>query len=224
MLKMVIPAAKSPSWVLKKFAMGRANYWIAFFVDGFTAAFFLTWDLWQANFAWDKAVLALCAGYALWTLTEYIFHRWVYHHATGIFGEGHQIHHDKDKSLIAMPWVITPIVMVGLWYFSAIVAQLPFFASLQAGWLIGFVFYSLVHHSHHHWNIQYGWFRRLKAYHRIHHHFPEYNYGVTLRFWDIVFHTRFKKRVVDENVNGIQGLDAESKRQYQEHHELVESP
>ncbi len=232
MLKMVIPAAKSPSWVLKKFAMGRANYWISFVVDALTAMFFLTWDISQINFAWGTVVIALCSGYVLWSFTEYIFHSWIYHHATGIFGEGHQIHHDEAKSLIAMPWVVTTVTMFGLWHYCASVAKLPFFSSLQAGWLLGFVFYSLVHHSHHHWNIKLGWFRRLKAYHRIHHHFPEYNYGVTMRFWDIVFNTRFKKRMPYENENVYQELDAihkmqthgQAQAQAQVQRELVESP
>jgi sterol desaturase/sphingolipid hydroxylase (fatty acid hydroxylase superfamily) len=27
----------------------------------------------------------------------------------------------------------------------------------------------------------------------VHHHFPDHNYGVTMRFWDIVFGTVYRK-------------------------------
>jgi sterol desaturase/sphingolipid hydroxylase (fatty acid hydroxylase superfamily) len=181
------------SWLINKFALGNLNYWMAFIADSLSALFFSLWLIQRKPQYLGWVFLSLVGGYFLWTLTEYVFHRWVYHQNTGVFGEGHRIHHIEDKTLIAMPWAITTLTVFSLWYYFATVLQWPYFSGALAGWLAGFVFYSLVHHSHHHWVIKLPWFRKLKAYHRIHHHFPEYNYGVTLRFWDIVFGTRYKK-------------------------------
>jgi sterol desaturase/sphingolipid hydroxylase (fatty acid hydroxylase superfamily) len=182
-------------WLLDKFAMGTANYWFAFIADFATAMFFLTWEIgFQGRHA-GSACMAFLAGYLAWTLTEYVFHRWVYHQANGIFGAGHNIHHTEAQVLIAMPWFMTTLTMFGLWQIFSRYLSVPYFSSILAGWLVGFVWYSLVHHSHHHWKIQNGWLRRLKAYHRVHHNFPESNFGVTLRFWDVVFNTTYRKPV-----------------------------
>ena len=178
--------------LLKFFAMGTINYWFAFFADFSTAVFFLGWELTHGVSLW-QAVAAFTLGFLLWGLTEYAFHRWIYHQPQGIFGEGHRIHHVKAQTLIAMPWFITTGTMLFLWYCVTLRGGVPGFASVVAGWLVGFVWYSLVHHSHHHWIIRLGWARRLKAYHRVHHQLPDLNYGVTMRFWDTVFGTRFRK-------------------------------
>jgi len=178
--------------LLKFFAMGTINYWFAFFADFSTAAFFLGWELTHGVSLW-LASAAFTAGFLLWGLTEYAFHRWIYHQPQGIFGEGHRIHHVKAETLIAMPWFITTGTMLSLWYFVTLRGGVPGIASVVAGWLVGFVWYSLVHHSHHHWIIRLGWARRLKAYHRVHHQLPDLNYGVTMRFWDVVFGTQFRK-------------------------------
>lgn len=156
--------------------------------------FFLYWEIMVkgGNSAF-AALVAFPIGFMLWGLTEYIFHRWVYHQAEGIFGDGHRIHHTEAWVLIAMPWFMTTLTMFGLWHLSGRVLQIPYFSSILAGWLIGFVWYSVVHHSHHHWNIRSSWIRKLKAYHRIHHHFPEQNYGVTIKFWDLAFGTQYRK-------------------------------
>ncbi|HKP95425.1 MAG TPA: sterol desaturase family protein [Fibrobacteria bacterium] len=173
--------------------MGTANYWFAFIADFATALFFLAWDVTVKGYHPFWAATAFAAGFVIWGLTEYVFHRWVYHQAEGIFGAGHNIHHAEAQVLIAMPWFMTTLTMFGLWHFCSRVLGIPCFSSVLAGWLVGFVWYSLVHHSHHHWNLKVLWLRKLKAYHRVHHQFPGYNYGVTMRFWDVVFGTLYRK-------------------------------
>jgi sterol desaturase/sphingolipid hydroxylase (fatty acid hydroxylase superfamily) len=173
--------------------MGSGNYWLTFVADSSTAAFFFVWDLTHGIHPAAAAILAV-GGFLLWGFTEYAFHRWVYHQPDGIFGDGHRIHHVDAEALIAMPWFITTATMFTLWYVAGRFGELHGFGSLAAGWLAGFVWYSLVHHSHHHWDIRFGWARRLKAYHRVHHQFPDRNYGVTLRIWDAVFGTRYRRQ------------------------------
>jgi sterol desaturase/sphingolipid hydroxylase (fatty acid hydroxylase superfamily) len=192
MRKRFATATETRDWLLDTFAMGTANYWIAFLADFTTGLFFIGWEL--AHGASPFLVgMAFLAGFMLWGITEYAFHRWIYHQPEGIFGEGHRIHHTEAQTLIAMPWFITTATMFSIWYLVTVRMGVAGLASVVAGWLVGFVWYSLVHHSHHHWNISNGWVRRLKAYHRVHHHFPETNYGVTMRFWDVVFRTQFRK-------------------------------
>ncbi|HAO99887.1 MAG TPA: hypothetical protein DCQ83_07565 [Fibrobacteres bacterium] len=180
-------------WILNKFALSRVNYWSTFVIDFSTAVFFVIWGIhYSPNHLWS-VVTAFIAGIGSWTLTEYVFHRWIYHQPQLIFGEGHALHHEEDEMLIAMPWFISTLLMFALWTPITYVFGFSLFSPVLGGWLVGFVYYSLVHHSHHHWNLEIGWMRKLKAYHRVHHQFPNCNFGVTMRFWDIVFGTRYRR-------------------------------
>ena len=184
---------KAKNWGLETFALGAKNYWFTFIADTSSAIFFLIWQIQHERDRLLFAASAFVVGYVLWGLSEYIFHRWIYHQPEGVFGDGHRIHHEQDLVLIAMPWFMTTLSVFGLWYLIAVKLHFPFFSGCLAGWLAGFIWYSLVHHSHHHWNIENFWMRKLKAYHRVHHQFPDCNDGVTMRFWDVLFGTRHRR-------------------------------
>jgi len=187
------PAHIQRHWLLERFALGPWNYRFTFIADVASALFFLAWETQARQARPAFAALGALFGYLLWTLTEYVFHRWVYHREQSLFGKGHRIHHDEPLLPVAMPWFMTTFTVFGLWYACDSLLGIPLFSSLLAGWLIGFVWYSLVHHGHHHWDVPGAWMRKLKAYHRVHHQVPGCNYGVTMRFWDDVFGTRLRK-------------------------------
>lgn len=170
------------------------NYWASFASDSATALFFLFWSFYARTVSWPVIALLFVAGLAVWTLSEYVFHRWVYHQERGIFGSGHRMHHDAEKAYIAMPWFISAVTIFAVWYGVTIAAGVHAFSGLAAGWMTGFVLYSWVHHVHHHAALGNLRMRKLRAYHRVHHRFPETNFGVTTRFWDRVFKTEFKGR------------------------------
>jgi hypothetical protein len=214
MAKWLNTTSETRGRLLERFAKGTANYWFAFFADFATAMFFLYWELAVNRGGVLTTVAMFGLGFVLWGLTEYVFHRWVYHQDEGIFGDGHRIHHTQADTLIAMPWFMTTMTMFILWYLAGQTLGIPYFSSILAGWLVGFVWYSLVHHSHHHWAIRGSWIRRLKAYHRVHHQFPDHNYGVTMRMWDIVFRTQYRKPVSGQNRDALPGEGyAENRRE-----------
>ena len=192
MRKLVLSATRR-KWLLTTFAVGRTKYWVSV-ADASSAPFFLAWEVWVRHSPLGDVALAGASGYMLWGLSEYAFHRWLYHQRQGILGEGHRLHHEDPRMLIAMPWLMTAPTMFGVWYLCAVVLRLPLASACLAGWLAGSVWYSLVHHSHHHWDIRQSWLRTLRAHHRIHHQFPEFNFGVTTRLWDNVFGTRYRKQ------------------------------
>lgn len=193
--------------IIDTLAMNQGNYWFTFVSDSSTVLFFLFWELKVRHAALASVVTAWFAGYLAWTLTEYCFHRWVYHRLPSIFRAGHEVHHEKPLQLIAMPWIVTTGTMAAVWYFCAITHDIPLILAVLAGWLVGFVSYSLVHHGLHHWNVKSRFTRRLKAYHRIHHHFPDYNYGVTMGFWDRVFGTTYRKPQLRVNLETGEDLE-----------------
>lgn len=140
----------------------------------------------------------------LWTFTEYIVHRFIFHAEVKggrainqIVFLFHGIHHYQphEKTRLVMPPLVS--IPMGLLFYGLFVlignllnAQymvLPLFA----GTLLGYVLYDLIHYATHHWPmLQIGPMKFLKRHHMEHHYkYPNAKYGVTNAFWDQVFHT-----------------------------------
>jgi 4-hydroxysphinganine ceramide fatty acyl 2-hydroxylase len=181
------------TWILR-ISESKVNYWATYAVDLGLMTFFLAWDVVSLH----EGVASVAAFYALglfaWSLTEYVFHRWVYHLEFGwLFSHGHDRHHEDPTSYTAMPWFVTPVLFLPLQLTVAGWLGVHGFSSFVAGWFGGFVAYSFMHHSLHHYKLPFAWYRHLQSQHRIHHALPETNFGVTMRFWDRVFGTEFIK-------------------------------
>jgi sterol desaturase/sphingolipid hydroxylase (fatty acid hydroxylase superfamily) len=129
-------------------------------------------------------------GFFVWSISEYIFHRWAYHKNESFFAVGHLMHHDAPLALIGMPWLVNMVflsVLVAL--FSLFMGLAPA-AFLLSGFWFGHIWYTLVHHGVHHWNFSAKWFKTLRNHHKIHHKMPDKNLGVTTIIWDRIFRTR----------------------------------
>ena len=200
-VRTLLLSVTSRKWLVTKFALGRKNYRLSV-ADASSAPFFLAWEIWVRHSPLGDVALAGASGYMVWGLAEYAFHRWLYHQRHGILGYGHRIHHEDPGMWIAMPWFMTAPTIFGLWYLCAVVLRLPLSSAGLAGWLAGSTWYSLVHHSHHHWDTRPWWLRKLRAHHQIHHEFPEFNFGVTMRLWDNAFGTRYRGRAYLPRVEG----------------------
>ncbi len=180
------------AWILSV-SESKYNYWATYVVDLALMSYFLAWDIWHHSVRGSFILPLFIAGALIWTLTEYAFHRWVYHLGFELTRSGHDKHHEDPKATIAMPWFVTPILFVPpqlliVWYFGV-----SGFSTVLSGWFAGFIAYSFMHHSLHHYKLPFAWYRHLQSQHRIHHAFPETNYGVTMRYWDRVFGTEFTK-------------------------------
>jgi sterol desaturase/sphingolipid hydroxylase (fatty acid hydroxylase superfamily) len=132
------------------------------------------------------------AGIVLWTLLEYLLHRFVLHGDTRIGGL-HDQHHARPRAWIGTPtWLsITAIACFAL---MPILLGAPAIVglSLAAGLMAGFLWYALTHHVIHHGNPQF--LARVLA-GATRHHFEHHrqqgigNFGVTTRLWDRLFRT-----------------------------------
>ncbi len=194
-------SATSRKSLVTKFALGRTNYWLSV-ADALGAPFFVAWEIGVRHAPLVEVALAGGSGYLVWGLAEYAFHRWLYHQRHGILADGHRIHHADPEMWIAMPWFMTAPTIFGLWYLGAVVLRFPLSSAGLAGWLAGSVWYSVVHHSHHHWDPRQWWLRKLRAHHQIHHECPEFNFGVTMRLWDNALGTRYRGRAYVPRVEG----------------------
>ena len=118
----------------------------------------------------------LVAGAILWTLAEYVVHRFVLHHYAPT---AHGLHHaNPDQPVQAIFWQIWLCFGLVYWFGGG---------ALLAGALIAYAWYLLVHHRAH----QGAGNRRfaLLRHDQTHHRFANRNFGVSTRFWDHVFGT-----------------------------------
>ena len=185
-------ASQKYPWIVR-LSESKLNYWATYVVDLAMMTFFLAYDGTRLGVSGPSMLGLYAAGVFAWTFTEYVFHRWMYHMGLPLTVEGHQKHHDDPTAYIAMPCVVTPILFLPIWWGFSVWLHIAGFASVLGGFFGGYLAYSFMHHSLHHYKMPIAWLRHLQSQHRIHHALPDSNYGVTTRFWDRVFGTEFVK-------------------------------
>jgi sterol desaturase/sphingolipid hydroxylase (fatty acid hydroxylase superfamily) len=142
-------------------------------------------------------VVAFLAGFALWSLGEYVLHRFAMHHlhGKGIMSREHLEHHVHSTWSFSythlLSWAGMLLVGYGAW--MPLVWWLVGPAAgvaVATGWAAGYFFYEY-QHAVAHLRAPSGrystWLRR----HHFHHHFghPMANHGVSTLVWDKAFGT-----------------------------------
>jgi sterol desaturase/sphingolipid hydroxylase (fatty acid hydroxylase superfamily) len=134
-------------------------------------------------------IAAALFGVALWTLVEYLIHRFVYHHAP-ILSPLHDKHHKKPNDLIGVPSFISSGFIIVVCYLPLSLFYPVVAAGFVTGMLIGYAAYMFVHHATHHMKIEPGhWLYPSRVRHMAHHYRDTTNFGVSTGFWDWVFRT-----------------------------------
>lgn len=135
-------------------------------------------------------------GIALWTLIEYILHRYIFqlHHNFPSLGKilkvFHGLHQENPRAhehLFVQPFPGTLIIAVacGLLYISVGSLALPLMSGVTGGYLA----YCYIHYTVHTRPSKLP-FHKLWIHHLKHHHkYPDKAYGVTSPIWDMVFGT-----------------------------------
>ena len=156
-------------------------------------------------------LVAFISGVWLWTLVEYILHRYVLHHVPYI-RQIHQAHHDEQEALVGTPvWIRLGSFAVFLILPLRVVADPTIAAGVTAGMMLGYFCFETMHHVLHHWRIEPGSYAyQLKRRHMLHHYFDNTgNFGVTNGLWDKLFGTDIKlRRSVIEPRSGTSFLDS----------------
>jgi len=155
-----------------------------------------------------EIVVAFLGGVLVWTLTEYLLHRFVFHYEpTTNWGKQlhflmHGVHHDypNDSLRLVMPPVVSiPLALLFYTVFRTLLGEAliwPFFA----GFLIGYLWYDMLHYATHHFAMKNAVALWVKQHHMRHHYqTDDFNYGVSSPLWDFVFGTyQSKKQTVTE--------------------------
>lgn len=148
-------------------------------------------------------------GLFVWTLVEYCLHRFLFH-LDGYLPNHpifftlhfllHGVHHylPMDKYRLVMP--PTLFLILAFPFYKLVFGILPFYMACSgfAGGTLGYIMYDVTHYVLHHTKLP-KYFQDLKTYH-LEHHYKNYElgFGVTSRFWDVIFNTEitstFEKR------------------------------
>lgn len=154
--------------------------------------------------SWWFIPVGFLAGLFLWTLAEYLLHRFLFHFPARtprqerILFLFHGIHHAQPqvKTRLVMPLPVSiPLALVffGLFWLVLDVALGIgwFLGPAFSGFLVGYLIYDLMHYAEHHFAMRRGVFKAIKRYHMQHHYkTPNQRFGVSSPLWDYVFGTQ----------------------------------
>lgn len=146
--------------------------------------------------AWS--ILMFTGGLVIWTLTEYLLHRFVFHFEARsgwlqnvifiIHGNHHAVPNDPLRNL--MPPIVSVPVCALVWAMCVWLAG-PSGTWYLFGFVLGYVVYDLLHYACHQWPMKGRIAQMLKVHHMRHHHLQVAgNFAITGALWDRIFATR----------------------------------
>ncbi len=147
-------------------------------------------------------VITFLLGIVIWSITEYIFHRFVFHFVPKNNLEKqihfilHGVHHayPNDSLRLVMPPVLSiPLSGTFCLLFYFLFGKL--YTATFAGFMSAYLVYDMLHYAVHHLSApKLKWFNTKKIRHMKHHYLhSESEFSVTFPYWDRVFNTNFRK-------------------------------
>jgi sterol desaturase/sphingolipid hydroxylase (fatty acid hydroxylase superfamily) len=177
---------------IRELSSSPFNYWFGYVANVSLVLWLAAQSVSNGQWQLSAAVWVTCAlsGLLLWTLFEYVLHRYLYHELESPLKIGHDLHHDEPRSLLGVPWWMTTIAIVGMYYGIAAVSNPAMTGVVMAFAWLGYIGYCAIHHLLHHATWRARWFIALRRHHMIHHARHNVNWGVTTALWDHVFRTK----------------------------------
>jgi len=158
--------------------------------------------------------LIFMAGIFFWTFTEYILHRFAFHHHPEsergkkinyiMHGNHHEYPRDKERLFMpAAPSLIIASVFFIVFFMVLGKFAFPFFP----GFMLGYLFYGTIHYAIHAWNPPFKWMKGLWRNHHLHHYkHSDMGFGVSSTLWDHVFGTMFDLKKEKEDKEKVKAL------------------
>ncbi|XP_023156880.1 dihydroceramide fatty acyl 2-hydroxylase FAH1 isoform X2 [Zea mays] len=148
-------------------------------------------------------------GIFLWTLIEYVLHRFLFHIKTKSYWGNtahyllHGCHHKHpmDGLRLVFPPAAAAILCFPFWNMIKLFSTPSTTPGLFGGGLLGYVIYDCTHYYLHHGQPSSDPAKYLKKYH-LNHHFriQTKGFGITSTLWDHVFGTLPSTKTVDKSI------------------------
>lgn len=170
----------------------KFNYFAGYFSNSSIILWLYSRALWHpkgAVLSPLQVLLWTAVGLFTWTFMEYWLHRIAYHKGETMFQMGHDMHHQKPKALLGVPYYVTAAIWIPLYFALAYFFDPSITAVVMASIWIGYISYCVVHHSSHHWLLKVKIMKKLRNHHLQHHYYSDKNFGMVTTFWDKVFGT-----------------------------------
>ncbi|KAI5674809.1 hypothetical protein M9H77_15173 [Catharanthus roseus] len=175
----------------------RTKWWIIPII-WLPIVFWLIFKSIRMGHTFAHIALMLLFGICIWTLVEYILHRFVFHMQTRTYW-GNTIHylfhgfhhkHPMDGLRLVFPPLGAAAICYPIYNVAKLVTSPSTLPALFGGGLLGYVMYDMTHYFMHHGQPSLEPLKNLKKYH-LNHHFRAQNrgFGVTSLLWDKVFGT-----------------------------------
>lgn len=146
---------------------------------------------------WPAIIAGLLLGWLFWSLIEYLMHRFLFHWQPRNAVEKilvfilHDVHHTypRDVSRSITPLFISlPLAILFYMLFKLLFGK--YVVTIFPGFLLGYLIYTVIHDSTHHFPMRFSLGKQLKRHHMHHHYFDNTkNFGVSTPLWDHVFGT-----------------------------------
>ncbi|KAF9334192.1 fatty acid alpha-hydroxylase [Podila minutissima] len=158
----------------------------------------------ETGLAPDQLVAYFFSGMVIWTLAEYVIHRFLFHLDDLLPDQTfwlvahfllHGIHHylPMDRLRLVMPPALAVALALPLNRLGHSLFAAPQAYAVMSGAFLGYVLYDMTHYYLHHAKVFKIHFREMKTYHLAHHYKNfEGGYGITSKVWDRVFNTELK--------------------------------
>lgn len=178
------------------------------------AAAFLVWGIVLSGEAGHlySVIPGFAAGLILWTITEYLLHRFIFHFTPRtplqkrISFLMHGVHHAQPrvKTRLVMPLMVSvPLALLFYLLFSVVVSHFMgarwLTGPLFSGFVIGYVCYDLTHYALHHVKFKGGNGKFLRTHHMRHHTEWDSRFGVSTPKRDHVFRTEPSKKTAGDD-------------------------
>lgn len=186
--------------VLEKLTHTHIAYPLVIFYG--LAVILMGYTIYEGVLGAGAGVLVFLAGLIVFTLVEYLVHRYTYHMPTSTAQRErlqyvlHGVHHEypRDKSRLALPPILAIAVASAFFVLYRLLLGtygIPF----TAGFVAGYATYLCVHYSVHAFPPPKNFFRYLWVHHALHHYQQtEAAFGVSSPLWDLIFRTMPEKR------------------------------
>ncbi|SMC95018.1 sterol desaturase family protein [Pedobacter africanus] len=148
-------------------------------------------------------LLHLFLGLLIWTLTEYVLHRFVFHfYPSSEWGKRihfifHGVHHDypNDAQRLVMPPSASIPLATAFYFLFRWLLPVEMLDGFFGGFILGYLFYDMTHYMLHHAQFKSGIWKKIKQHHMLHHYDDSTKgYGVTSDLWDRIFRSGFLKK------------------------------
>ena len=176
--------------------------------------FFPYYSISSLDYSGLNVAMIFLSGVFIWTLTEYILHRFAFHYnpetekGKRINYVLHGNHHEypRDKERLFMPAAPSLIIASMFFFLFFLIMGTNVFAFFP-GFMLGYLIYGTMHFAIHAWNPPFRWMKGLWRNHHLHHYkHTDMGFGVSSTFWDHIFGTMFDLKKEKEDKEKVKEL------------------